>query len=236
MPTRTSHRWESLPGNFDRHHTFALYPATNDYGIPSLLQDNWIPKWLQPYGVRVRTSELPDGGAMHFFLDDYRFEVLWNRPWTTLPSPRRMGFALAPDFSVYRDWPIAIQIYNVYRNRWMGRFWQEQGIRVIPTVVWGDQRSYDFCFAGIEKGSVVACSSVGVRSGEDLDYFAAGYEEMVRRLAPAHIVFYGNKLDYSLRQLAPYTTYPTFWETIRKVKKTQQQVVSMQAETPAPGE
>lgn len=157
---------------------------------------------------------------MHFFLDDFRFEVLWNRPWDTLSAPLRMGYALAPDFSLYRDWPYALQLFNVYRNRWMGRFWQEQGIHVIPTVVWGDMSSYDFCFAGIEPGGVVACSSVGVRDGESLDYFSAGYREMVRRLAPQHVVFYGNKLDYDLRQLVPLTTYPTRWESIRKVKKS----------------
>lgn len=230
MPTRTSHRWSSLPGNFDRLHTFAVFPSDNDYGIPSLLQEKWIPKWLQPYGVRVRTDTMPEGGAMHFFLDDYRFEVLWNRPWTTLSAPKAMGYALAPDFSVYRDWPLALQIFNVYRNRWMGRFWQEQGIHVIPTVVWSDQRSYDFCFAGIDKGSIVACSSVGVRDGESLDYFAAGYREMVRRLEPEHVVFYGNKLDYGLRHLAPYTTYPTFWENIRQIKKWQQQATTFETE------
>lgn len=219
MPTRTSHRWKSLPGNYDRLHTFAIFPSDNDYGIPSLRQDKFIPQWLQPYGVRLRADSVPEGGAMHFFLDDYRFEVLWNRPWDGLAAPRTLGRALAPDFSVYRDWPIALQIFNVYRNRWLARFWQEQGIAVLPTVVWGDQRSYDFCFAGIEKGSVVACSSVGVRDGESLDYFNAGYREMVRRLEPEHVVFYGHKFDWDLRQLVPYTTYPTFWENLRQLKK-----------------
>lgn len=34
-----------------------------------------------------------------------------------------------------------------------------KGIRVIPTVAWSDRGSFDFCFKGIPKGSIVAVST-----------------------------------------------------------------------------
>lgn len=218
MPTRTSHRWSSLPGNFDRLHTFKIFASDNAYDIPLIERETWIPRWLHPYGARIRTDETPEGGALHFFLDDFRFEVIWNRPWDTLTAPMKTGYALAPDFSLYRGWPKALQIFNIYRNRWVAAFWQSQGIHVIPTVVWSDVQSYEYAFCGIPKGNTVAVSSVGVRDGEALDYFNHGYREMVARLEPAHVVFYGRKIDPELQALAPLTTYPTRWESIKQVK------------------
>ena len=35
----------------------------------------------------------------------------------------------------------------------------DKGIRVIPTVNWGLENTFDFCFNGIEKGSTVAVST-----------------------------------------------------------------------------
>ena len=55
------------------------------------------------------------------------------------------------------------------------------------------QRSYDFCFDGFPKHSTVAVSSVGVKG--DYDLFRRGYEEMLRRLEPETILYYGDMID-----------------------------------------
>ena len=34
-----------------------------------------------------------------------------------------------------------------------------KGIRVIPSVSWGNENTFEFCFEGIEKGSTVAVST-----------------------------------------------------------------------------
>lgn len=54
-------------------------------------------------------------------------------------------------------WPLSCKLYNFW-NRWCGVYWASKGIWVIPTVNWGDESTFDFCFDGIEKGSVVAVS------------------------------------------------------------------------------
>ncbi len=38
-----------------------------------------------------------------------------------------------------------LQLYNVFRNRWCGAYWASQGLRVVPTVNWGDETTFDFC-------------------------------------------------------------------------------------------
>ena len=198
-----------------------IFDSDNEWGIPTLQQETWVPRWLQPYGERVRTPEMPDGGALHFFLDDFRFEIVWNRPIDTLAAPQKMGYALTPMFSCYHDWPKAGRIWNTYRNRWMGAYWQMNGIHVIPTVTlaMGDVSDFDFVFAGIPRGSTVAASAVGVNDGQSMDYFRRGYREMVERLQPNHVVFYGYKIPEELQELAPISCYPTRWDNIRQIKK-----------------
>ncbi len=55
---------------------------------------------------------------------------------------------------------------------------------------WGLPQSYWFCFDGIERGSPVAVSTLGVRTEKDL--FMQGYREMLRRLEPEVILCYSD--------------------------------------------
>ncbi|MBK5938304.1 hypothetical protein CCR96_03275 [Halochromatium roseum] len=62
---------------------------------------------------------------------------------------------------------MAAQLWNTYRSRWLGRFWQEGGLRVIPTVNWSDQRSFTFCFDGIETSQILSIGTADCRRGHD---------------------------------------------------------------------
>jgi hypothetical protein len=87
------------------------------------------------------------------------------------------------------EMPMSIQIYNTFKNRWCGAHWQRYGLSVIPTVSWSSKASYEFCFDGIEVGSVVALSTLGVLNDEKI--FMEGYNEMVNRIKPSSVVCYG---------------------------------------------
>lgn len=192
MSTRSSKNWAVEPGNIDSLNTRMMFDSYNEYGIPNMLPTNSIPKDLIMYGTEVRRSYAQTRGkTVHFFLDDYKFEPLWNKPNKTLPPIMNIGSALSPDFSLYLDYPKALQIFNVYRSRWLGRFWQEQGIDVIPTVSWADESTFDFCFAGVPKYSTVAVSTIGVRSNQAREVFSKGFEAMCIRLEPKDLVIYG---------------------------------------------
>ncbi|MBE2225412.1 MAG: DUF4417 domain-containing protein, partial [Anaerolineae bacterium] len=106
--TRTSHRWHDVPGSFDALHAQWLFPSSNQYGIPDLVHTSIdrIPAWLVPYRQRIRANEPLDDGSIHFFLDDYRFETVWNRPLKALEALAPYQMVLTPDFSLYRDWPL----------------------------------------------------------------------------------------------------------------------------------
>ena len=99
---------------------------------------------------------------------------------------------MSPDFSTYTDFPKAIQIYNHYRKHWVGAYLQENGVNVIPTISCSTPDSFEWCFDGEPKGGVVAVSSVGAANSRMKKVlFIAGYNEMMARLQPETILFYG---------------------------------------------
>ena len=221
--TRSSHRWRSRPGSFDTLHGQTLFAADNSWGIPALSHApvTTLPRWLVPYRQRIRSQRPLTDGAVHFFLDDYRCETVWQRPFKALSALRPYTTLLTPDFSLYRDWPQTLQLWNVYRSRWCGCFWAGHGFHVIPTVSWSTVESYAFCFLGLPPRSVVAVSAVGVNLDNPLEYrlFVDGFQEMVSRLAPTVVLAYG-PLPEACSRLVETVSYPTRWTNIRVARQT----------------
>jgi hypothetical protein len=227
--TRSSKNWQSLPGSFDDVNAHILFTATaSAYGIPTIKSEPNLPlpEQLVGYGtVRLRNPAIAGACALHCFVDDYRLAPLWNRPYKTVVGllNRGYGCVFSPDFSLYRDWPLALQIWNTYRNRWLGAFWQTQGLKVVPTVSWSDKPSYAFCFDGIEPGSAVALSTVGTNNGVAAPFFECGFQEMLLRLAPKRIFCYGNLsgalATFAQKQGAEIVQYRSQWEGKRSKLK-----------------
>lgn len=131
---------------------------------------------------------------VHFFLYDYKFEKLWKNPQQYVEMLQAYRGVLTPDFSMYTEMPIAMQLFNTFRNRWCGAYLARQGLRIVPTVNWGTEESFDFCFAGIEKGSVVAVSTYMFHAhgnhADQKDLFMKGYKEMLRQIEPEYVICY----------------------------------------------
>ena len=134
------------------------------------------------------------GRMVHFFLYDYKFERVWQQPEQVIDRLQSYRAILSPDFSMYLEMNPVIQLYNVFRNRWCGAYFAEKGLRVIPTVSWGDESTFSFCFAGIPKGSTVAVSTYMVSEhghhADQKDFFMKGYRELLRRIEPERIICY----------------------------------------------
>ncbi len=214
-----------MPGNWDRLNTRALFASDNEWGIPGLPAARLVPARLVPYNDR-RAIEREAGdpwtvadprAALHFFLDDYRFETMWSKPERGLSRCQTVGAALTPDFSLWRDMPLVMQLWQVYRSRWCGAWLLHHGVHVIPTVSWSTPDTYPFAFAGIPAGSVVAVSTVGVwRDPEARELFAAGFAEMLRRLRPSTVLVHGRAPTEQVGGLPDgieVRSYPSRWDT-----------------------
>lgn len=172
------------------------FPCEGQYDIPKLAGSKRtnIPE-LVGFNYAKTTKDKRNKGV-HFFLDDYQFTRLWNRPYDYLSLLKQFAFVLTPDFSLYSDFPAAMQIYNHYCKHWLGAYWEQNGIEVIPTICWSDEKSFDWCFDGEPLGGTVAVSSVGTQNNSQAKQaFLLGYDEMIRRLNPETIIFYGGVPD-----------------------------------------
>lgn len=131
--------------------------------------------------------------GVHFFVDDYRFNSIYNNPRKSLKKYSQYAFLLSPDFSTYADMNLWRQLESVAKNRWCGRYWQEQGLTVIPTISWSTPRSYEFCFDGVEKHSIVAIGMIGCKQNKK--EFMHGYNYMIKKLEPEAIICFGEPFE-----------------------------------------
>ena len=140
-----------------------------------------------------KLSDGQKGKIIHFFLDDYKFEVLWKDPEPRVEKLKAYRAILSPLFSMYTEMPVSVQIHQVFKSRWCGAYFQAKGLTLIPSLVWGEADTFWFSFDGVDEGSVVAVSTVGVRTEKQL--FMAGYKEMLRRIKPKAIICYGEPFE-----------------------------------------
>lgn len=188
------------------------YKSYNSYGIPDLLPQNFrkLPD-LVPCSYRDKPAY---PSLVHFFIEDFRFESTWNQPSKSLDYLKQESIwsACSPDFSLFVDMPRALQIYNVFRSRLLARYWQDNGIRIIPTIQFSDSKSFDFCFLGIPKNQVLALEVPGTYSKREYLQFAQGYCSMCEILEPSRLIIFGSAIECIEDSLEfaeiPRTYYP----------------------------
>lgn len=131
--------------------------------------------------------------GVHFFIDDKRFEGIYANPERSLKKLSQYRFLISIDYSLFREMPRAIQIFNVFRSRWVAAYWQSKGLIVIPCISWSDSLSYDFCFSGIERESIVAIGMIGCKGNKQA--FLRGYNKMIEVLNPRAIIVFGEPFE-----------------------------------------
>ncbi len=151
---------------------WANLPGPNSIGIPNLRPDKLVQKLpdnLTTWGDRQATPDdgeswyffnygaVPHRGLpferaiFSFFTHDQHIETWWANP------AYRVGQALAggveniviPDYSLWDFAPTAAHIWSVYRSMWMGRYFQEAGLNVIPRIEFFQPKSQHFTLMGI---------------------------------------------------------------------------------------
>lgn len=189
----------SLQHNVFENQERMQFPSDNYYGFPVLSATQITGDKMLRF-CDWKEIDDPENYIAHFYYDDYKFISAWREPDKYIDRLRQFKAVVAPDFSLYTDFPIALQILSCYRRQWCGAYWQSLGLDVIPDVVWGTKESFDFCFDGIPKHSTVAVSTVGVKrdrewNNETDSLFRDGYNEMLKRLEPTTILFYGDMIE-----------------------------------------
>ena len=170
--------------------------------LPMIKTSDELPQKLIPFSRAVAKNRKDFDGWICFYEQDRRFERLWKDPKRYLPIIKKFKGVISPDFSLYRNMPICMQLWNAYRGRALANWLQKNGVEVIPNVRFGDERSYSFCFDGIEPEKTIAVGTHGcIKQKADRLFFQVGLNVAVRRLRPKTIVVYGRAPD---RIFKPY--------------------------------
>lgn len=179
---------------------YAHFEGVGEYDIPKLLPthiDDLENIALQGFNFALR-EKFPEHKGVHFFLHDYQFERVWNRPDRYTEMLSKFAYVLSPDFSPYANSPKAIQIYNIYRKNWCARYWQDCGIKVIPTITWGNDEDINWYLDGVPKHSTIAVSTMGEGRWGNWQSLKKHWNEILDILEPDVILLYGKDIRSEL--------------------------------------
>ena len=175
-----------------------MYPGVGAYGVPEVAPVDIDLAGCDTIGFdRALSCRNPEKKIVHFFMDDYKFEVCWLWPKRYIANLSRFRGVIGPDFSSYTDFPWAAQVFNHYRRQWLARFWQDNGVQIIPNVQLGlddGGASFDYCLDGVPHGGVICTSTLGgFRSQATREMWLERWTEMLRVLNPERVLLFGKR-------------------------------------------
>ena len=189
-------------------------------GIPCLLQTKRvIPKSLIPFD-KARTLK-EKHGYLHFYIHDCKYGTILTNTKKYDELISQFDGIITPDPTITIEMSHCIQAASTYMNRAIGYYEQCRGIPVIPNVRWGDSSTYDFCFLGIPRHSVVAISTHGAiaknRANDNLlrSIFKNGLRKMLEVLEPTDVIVYGRMppdIFNEFNGLTRFHRYPSEFE------------------------
>jgi hypothetical protein len=177
-----------------------LPDKVDTWGGADATPDDGQTYWVWNYGVASKKDLPMDRAILSFYTYDTYFESFWDQPAYMTAKMLNAGIkmAIVPDFSYYSDMAVATWVFNQYRAQWLGRYFQEAGIKVIPRIQFAidkmDSASLDFNCLGIPKGSpVVAKCSHNSNSKEEFDLDVYGLQKSLEKIGPKQLLMYGGK-------------------------------------------
>ncbi|MBQ9010302.1 MAG: DUF4417 domain-containing protein [Clostridia bacterium] len=194
----------------------ATFPGEGPYGIPRMLPCTQleVERWI---GFNFALSCPPERRrftGVHFWVDDAQFKRVWTYPRRYRDLLLQFGAVTSPEFSVFETFPVALRLYNQYRNAWLARFWAEAGINVVPSVVWTEGWDREALWETYPVGSILALSTVGcMRTDADRAWMERGIAEMQRRLRPVQVLLHGKRPE---GLTGPVSEIPPVTEMIRQ--------------------
>lgn len=198
----------------------AVFPASNEYGIPDLLPDLiakcpadikvWADSKSEPSEnylvIHHKTSQKGlnrERAILGFYTHDSKFENCWYQTGEVVEKiiAQRWQAVIAPNFSLWSHQPRLIQMWQVYRSRWVARYLQGAGVPIIPDVDWIDNASFDFNLLGIPAG--LPCVSIQCQTNlvnaQEEQQRADGIARIVDLLKPGQLLVYGANDDWQSR-------------------------------------
>lgn len=160
--------------------------------------------------MRAGKKDYHINAFIHFYIDDSKFDgkksSFWLYPERVLEIITHFDGMITPDPSTYADFPDPLKRFNYYRMNAFGFWIASKGYSVISNVRWNTPDTWDYCFDGNPKNSMLCIGTVAssLKYKANYDMFAAGLFKMVNVLSPHTILIYGS------------SNYPCFEELRRR--------------------
>lgn len=143
LDEETGRKWVEMQG------VDALFPSDNELGIPTLSLDGQADYVDLPVIIYGSVGRNKLAGTISFYSNDWRFDSVWADPRPVAAAASTT--IIEPNFSVVDQFPMAWAIWQTYRKRWLARYWQTKGKRIIVDVFTGN-RYADLNLVGVPKG------------------------------------------------------------------------------------
>lgn len=188
--------------------------SDNDEEIPVVAKPSiYVPDIVWPFHQIKR--HLTQNSGAHFFVDDDVMMRFVRHPQNYIPTLKKCCCVLSLDLSTYQEFRLPIIRHNVYLNRLYTQELQRNGVNAVPVVQWRDRKSFDFCFLGIPRGSVIAMSTMGVQSNNiSIELWKEGAKEALRQIEPEAVFLYGLPIDFDFGGI---DVFPLENQTIRRM-------------------
>ena len=239
--------------NVLQYNSFALFGRHNAYDIPLLkenmlfdgdIDDLFFDKSQLEDDFQSKTMLCLEGGRVSlkkydfalknnivgFFADDFRFEKVWNNAIELMEfyKENEVKALLTPNFSLWADEPLPFQILSTYKTQWCGRFWQEAGMKVVPTLNFSTKESYDFCFLGVPKETPLVFFQVrNPANQKEIDIALQGIEKAHKIINFKKAYFYGagktKKSSELINQISSNfekVLFPSWTDRLRDLRTT----------------
>lgn len=128
-----------------------VFSSNNDFEIPTLRIDRQPTNGLLlPFAGWGSDTRAKKGiQTYHFYVEDYRFEAIWKKPMQILETGCME--LVEPNLSLFDTTPIAYGLHQIYKKRWIARYWQECGAKVYADLN-VSRKFYKYNCLGIPNG------------------------------------------------------------------------------------
>jgi hypothetical protein len=190
-----------------------VFPSDNEWGVPTLLlecQAGVVDLPFTRWGRARRKDRMR--GTWHMYTDDYRFGALVSRPQALLNSA--CVATVEPNFSVHAQTPRAEVLHRTYVKRWLARFWQSHGIRILVDLHVAEEHA-DINLLGVPPGWASFCT----RGGGDVGRLEREHERAAAIAGGPllFVVYGGGKATEALCRARGWLWFAEEADEVRKV-------------------
>jgi hypothetical protein len=139
-------------------------------------------------------------GIVSFYTHDRNFERIWDKTaeWTQTFLERKVMAIVSPNWTLTSKDPATMRLLRTYKSRYMARYWQNVGIKVIPNIAFdpvSEPSDLEFVLNGLPVGLPTLSIELQSRFSqpEHVELYHKNLDEVFGYLKPQKVLVYSKK-------------------------------------------